>query len=163
MGRPRKVKTPEEQREYNARRKEQNRLAQQRRRQNAAALAQDAERKRQARQDPAYAAREAERKRQARRDDEERREAENAAKRRKYHTDQLANFKGANSKFKNKWFIQFVMEEFALMCFTNATQPTTIHGSCIDLTLAKNISTVRTENLSVYHTDHKAVVNVVVK
>lgn len=120
MGRPRKVKTPEEQCEYNARRKKQNRLAQQRRRQNPAALAQDAECMRRARQDPAYAAREAERKRlarqdpayvakeaehkrQARQDDDERREAENAAKRRKYHADQLANFKGANSKYKNKF------------------------------------------------------------
>ncbi|XP_049523462.1 uncharacterized protein LOC119453069 isoform X2 [Dermacentor silvarum] len=129
MGRPRKVKTPEEQREYNARRKEQNRLAQQRRRQNPAALAQDAERKRQARQDPAYAAREAEcmrrarqdpayaareaeRKRQARRDDEERREAENAAKRRKYHADKLAKLKGINAKFKKK----FLDVEFGFTC-----------------------------------------------
>ncbi|XP_049523470.1 uncharacterized protein LOC119453068 isoform X7 [Dermacentor silvarum] len=111
MGRPRKVKTPEDQREYNARRKEQNRLAQQRRRQNPAALARDAERKRQARQDPAYAAREAERKRQARRD-EERREAENAAKRRKYHADQLAKFEGINYKFKKK----FHDVEFGFTC-----------------------------------------------
>ncbi|CAN8011748.1 unnamed protein product [Ixodes pacificus] len=111
MGRPRKVKTPEEQREYNARRKEQNRLAQQRRRQNPAALAQDAECMRQARQDPAYAAREAERKPQAT-SPPRRREAENAVKRRKYHADQLANFKGANSKFKNK----FLGVEFGFTC-----------------------------------------------
>ncbi|XP_054928242.1 uncharacterized protein [Dermacentor andersoni] len=77
MGRPRKVRTPEEQREYDARRKEQYRLSKQRRRQNPSN--QEAERR--------ARVKEADRKRRARLSCHERRQAENEAKRRKYHAD----------------------------------------------------------------------------
>lgn len=63
MGRLRKVRTGEEEREHKARRKEQNSLAEARRK-----------------QDPTYAARHAKRMQQARQDDDERHVAENAAK-----------------------------------------------------------------------------------
>lgn len=50
--------------------------------------------------DAEYVAGQLERKRRARREDSERRNAENAAKRRKYHDEQLSKLKGANAKFK---------------------------------------------------------------
>ncbi|CAN7937466.1 unnamed protein product [Ixodes hexagonus] len=112
MGRPRKVKSPEEQREYDERSREQYRLAQQRRRQNPAALAQDVERMRAARQDPEFAAREADCKRRRRQGAQKIREAENAAKRRKYHENKVKNLNGANTKF----MIHFLDVQFGFTC-----------------------------------------------
>ncbi|KAM7294303.1 putative histidine triad nucleotide binding protein [Ixodes scapularis] len=117
MGRPRIVRTPEEQREYEERQREKKRHYDQQRRaakidelrsqeaqrkrqarEDPNVLAQEAQRKRQARQDPLVRAPEAQRKRQARQDNPELREAENAAKRRKYHENKLKNFEGADTK-----------------------------------------------------------------
>ncbi|CAN8011958.1 unnamed protein product, partial [Ixodes pacificus] len=97
MGRPRIVRTPEEQRAYEERRRKQQRECQRRRR---AAKTTDADR-----------AQNAKRLRQMRQDDE-RRGAENASKRRRYHAAKLDNFNGACAKFKR----DFLDRQFVCSC-----------------------------------------------
>ncbi|XP_050030546.1 uncharacterized protein [Dermacentor andersoni] len=85
MARPRKVRTPEEQRTYVERRRQQRRESDRRRRAantTGEERAKNTERMRQVRQDA------------------QRREAENASQRRRYHAATLHNFKGAYAEFK---------------------------------------------------------------
>ncbi|XP_042145074.1 uncharacterized protein LOC120844410 [Ixodes scapularis] len=97
MGRPRIIRTAEEQRAYEERRREQQRECQRRRR---AANTTDEDR-----------ARNAERLRQMRQDDE-RRGAENASKRRRYHAAKLDSFNGASAKFKR----DFLDRQYVCSC-----------------------------------------------
>ncbi|KAM7286108.1 uncharacterized protein ISCGN_032993 [Ixodes scapularis] len=97
MGRPRIIRTAEEQRAYEERRREQQRECQRRRR---AANTTDEDR-----------ARNAKRLRQMRQDDE-RRGAENASKRRRYHAAKLDSFNGACAKFKR----DFLDRQYVCSC-----------------------------------------------
>lgn len=72
---------------------------------------------------------------------------------------------------KDDWIVRHVRDRYGLDCVydhnpVNSRQPTTIHGSCIDLVFASSSSSLcvqplLTDPLTVHFSDHKAVVLVV--